>query len=606
MYQAPGIPSAPVIKPTIVQIDPKKLIPEVAGEEFGEKIDDLVRVINEDNKLEKKDQKQDNKQLEEDKKKNRENKIEEKKITKGLVLDLKKSTGKISNFFNKLKDFIKLSLLSGLINTLYNFLTDPKNKDKIEATQEFFKDYWPGVLAAVAYFFTPFGTLVNFVVGTVGKFLIRMGLLAAKHPILAAALGVGIGTKIMMDRSKEVAEEIIERKEKEAGRELTPKEQADELSKPSSILESFVKYVLPSLINRPVEGRSGGGLSMGTDTVPAMLTPGEFIMSRGAVQKFGVGTMMAMNKSGGGTNRPKYGKVMGLQGGGYVDFAKEMIKQHEGFNIVDGMHHAYPDSKGLPTIGYGHLITPGDGYSMSSRISQQEADKLFDKDFEYHSKHAEKIPGFGKASDQQKAALVDLTFNMGASWYKNFPGFSKAFAAGDYETAANELRYKDATSPNLEDSKYYKDVKPRRADPILSLIRGSGIGNAPHLKEVEKLLPANKDSKTKIQSPSFSSGQMKGPAFDNDESAYVNAPNREYQRFGRRIEMLMKKFTAPVQTPNIPTETRNFTLPPIDAPKQKQSASKGNDVPSFSVVSGNKMRDLISKNLGISDLAGVS
>ena len=33
---------------------------------------------------------------------------------------------------------------------------------------------------------------------------------------------------------------------------------------------------------------SGGGLlpSFGTDTVPAMLTPGEFVMSRGAVSMF--------------------------------------------------------------------------------------------------------------------------------------------------------------------------------------------------------------------------------------------------------------------------------------------------------------------------------
>jgi len=650
MYQAPGIPSAPAIKPSIVQIDPKKLIPEVAGEEFGEKIDDLVRVINEDNKLEKKDQKQDTRKLEEDKKKYREDKIEEKKKTKGFVLDLKKSTGKIRGFFDKLKSFIKLGLISGLINTLYNFFTDPKNKDKIAATQKFLKDWWPALAAAITLIFTPFKGLILKTIGFLISTTSQILKLFATNPIFGIAVAFGVsgvmdylkGKNRKLKIKKEV-EDLMESEgisETEARKKLIQQKEDTAKDMPYSmnpfddkrreILKEAEQLknidfergrygfnLLAPPINR-APGFSGGGLSMGTDIIPAMLTPGEFVMSRGAVNMFGADTMMAMNKSGGGTNRPKYGKVMGLQGGGYVDFAKEMVKQHEGFKIVDGMHHAYPDSKGLPTIGYGHLITPGDGYSMSSRISQQEADKLFDKDFKYHNKHAEKIPGFGKASDQQKAALIDLTFNMGPSWHKNFPGFSKAFAAGDYETAANELRYKDATSPNLEDSKYYKDVKPRRADPILSLIRGAGIGNAPHLKETEKLLPANKDSKTKIQSsanndsktkiqsPSFSSGSMQGPAFDNDESAYVNAPSREYQRFGRKIEMMMKRFTAPVQTPNIPTETRNFTLPPIDAPKQKQSASKGNDVPSFSVVSGNKMRDLISKNLGISDLAGVS
>ena len=57
---------------------------------------------------------------------------------------------------------------------------------------------------------------------------------------------------------------------------------------------------------------------LGTDTVPALLTPGEFIMSRGAVSMFGADTMMAMNKAGGGTNRPKFGLVSGYQGGGIV------------------------------------------------------------------------------------------------------------------------------------------------------------------------------------------------------------------------------------------------------------------------------------------------
>ena len=38
-----------------------------------------------------------------------------------------------------------------------------------------------------------------------------------------------------------------------------------------------------------------GGIARGTDTVPAMLTPGEFIMSKYAVDSYGVDTMKAMN-----------------------------------------------------------------------------------------------------------------------------------------------------------------------------------------------------------------------------------------------------------------------------------------------------------------------
>ena len=52
-----------------------------------------------------------------------------------------------------------------------------------------------------------------------------------------------------------------------------------------------------AVFNPTINYLSGGGEPMGTDTVPAMLTPGEFVMSRGAVQKYGVKTLEEMNAS---------------------------------------------------------------------------------------------------------------------------------------------------------------------------------------------------------------------------------------------------------------------------------------------------------------------
>jgi hypothetical protein len=55
-------------------------------------------------------------------------------------------------------------------------------------------------------------------------------------------------------------------------------------------------------------GAAGSGFvsgEKGVDKVPAMLTDGEFVMSTGAVQKYGVDTLEGMNAAGGGTNKPK-------------------------------------------------------------------------------------------------------------------------------------------------------------------------------------------------------------------------------------------------------------------------------------------------------------
>jgi hypothetical protein len=65
------------------------------------------------------------------------------------------------------------------------------------------------------------------------------------------------------------------------------------------------------LRNDPLGGgfnkfKEGGFVSgpAGVDKVPAKLTAGEFVMSKGAVQKYGVDTLASMNAAGGGTNRP--------------------------------------------------------------------------------------------------------------------------------------------------------------------------------------------------------------------------------------------------------------------------------------------------------------
>lgn len=135
----------------------------------------------------------------------------------------------------------------------------------------------------------------------------------------------------------------------------------------------------------------------------------------------------------------------------------DMIKRHEGVRT-----RPYKDSLGLWTVGVGHLI--GDGKSLpqeyNREFSMNEVDTLFAKDYQEHKAAAQKIPGFDKVGNSAKAALIDLTFNMGPAWYKKWPRFSKALAEGDTQSAA----------ASLEDSKWYTQVG-NRAKEIVSLIR---------------------------------------------------------------------------------------------------------------------------------------
>jgi GH24 family phage-related lysozyme (muramidase)/LysM repeat protein len=139
------------------------------------------------------------------------------------------------------------------------------------------------------------------------------------------------------------------------------------------------------------------------------------------------------------------------------DDIMNMVKDHEGVK-----NKPYQDTKGLWTVGVGHLI--GDGKTLPSEwkrtFSDAEIMNLFKKDYQHHKQAAEKIPGFSNLNMNGQAALIDLTFNMGPIWWKAWPNFTKAMQAGNIDQAANALK----------NSAWYSQVG-RRAPKIVSLLQ---------------------------------------------------------------------------------------------------------------------------------------
>lgn len=83
----------------------------------------------------------------------------------------------------------------------------------------------------------------------------------------------------------------------------------------------------------------------------------------------------------------------------------ELVKTFEGFSAT-----VYHDIAGLPTIGYGHLITKGEVFS---RISESEAEVLLLRDITVAERAVERFIHV-VLSQQQFDALVSFTFNLGA------------------------------------------------------------------------------------------------------------------------------------------------------------------------------------------------
>ena len=118
--------------------------------------------------------------------------------------------------------------------------------------------------------------------------------------------------------------------------------------------ENIQPMQIPEIPNwEPKAEMQGGGEVPGEgtgDTVPAMLEPGEFVMSKGAVQNEGLENLEQMNAEGGGTNQPiiKDGTTY-AKGGGSIDVkgkgntGKMTMKDSDGkqthlrpFNVVSG------------------------------------------------------------------------------------------------------------------------------------------------------------------------------------------------------------------------------------------------------------------------------
>ena len=250
-----------------------------------------------------------------------------------------------------------MKLLAGWgITKFLTWFGNPKNKENVEAFKEFVVNAVPAILKGILALVTlKIGlTVLKFVklialgssqllAGLVGLSK-KIGLWALANPWIAGAIGLGLvtyGIGKMLNKDKEgenLAEAqnqstkaIIDEGDMNAG-------EADVLSQSVVTTDSNrmsntnlrSNNDMLQLRNDPLGGgfnkfNEGGFVSgpEGVDRVPAKLTAGEFVMSKGAVQEYGADTLANMNSAAGGTNRPKGNR---FEGGGLVGNLNTMTK----------------------------------------------------------------------------------------------------------------------------------------------------------------------------------------------------------------------------------------------------------------------------------------
>lgn len=86
----------------------------------------------------------------------------------------------------------------------------------------------------------------------------------------------------------------------------------------------------------------------------------------------------------------------------------DLIKRFEGFES-----EIYLDAAGLPTIGYGHLLRPGEDKMFSGGISEAAGEALLIKDVSIAERAVLRLIRV-TLTDGQFDALVSFTFNLGS------------------------------------------------------------------------------------------------------------------------------------------------------------------------------------------------
>ena len=318
----------------------------------------IAEILSGQKKLKDSSTSYDRRKAEQEKRSLAESKLE--KRFDGLKKAAEKILAPVKSLLDKIINFLVTVFLGRVVYKLLEWFGDPKNADKVKSISRFLKDFGPAILTAFVLFGTSFGRLTLGLTKMIGGFIFKIGKvlipqllkLIARNPKVALAAGLftaGATIPAMFPGTVDEQEKKTKSKPGSTEDKIKALEQQKANLNPLQKMQgvgSEIDEQLSALKTGQTKsyGFSGGGLNFkgmmggalgsspekpqempngfvsgekGVDKVPAMLSDGEFVMSVGAVQKYGVDTLEGMNAAGGGTNKPKMmgGKTYAAGGG---------------------------------------------------------------------------------------------------------------------------------------------------------------------------------------------------------------------------------------------------------------------------------------------------
>ena len=252
----------------------------------------------------------------------------------GIPAPIKKMLQPVTSIWQTIIETLGAILIGWGVTKLLDWISDPKNKKAVEGFKDFIVTFLPpilkgllaivalGIVAKIALFVKSIVVGTVAMIGALKAFMGKIILFALANPWLAAGIGLAalIGGAAMLGAKANTEREPKGESESDAG--LKPADDVIQAGNQESDKAQAMKGggKVEEVIEK-AQAMKGGG-KVGTDTIPAMLSPGEFVMSQKAVSMWGGGLLENMNAAGGGNNLPQrangitYAAGGGLMGGG--------------------------------------------------------------------------------------------------------------------------------------------------------------------------------------------------------------------------------------------------------------------------------------------------
>ena len=291
-------------------------------------ISTIVETLEEQEKLEIKLFNESRRQLENQRRKEKEKNLEK---FGGRMRSFIKSTADriiqpVKNIFLQIIQFFVTLFFGRLIIKFLNFLSDPKNLNIVLGIADFIENN--------------FGLITGGIIAGIGALALFAVKLVGISGILRLATGLNLGGGLI---SRGIGMRGMAMSKANIGRSV-------------SVTGNYAGAPIGSrFLNKPTSGGfkfNKGGLVPGTgntDSVPAMLTPGEVVISKPAVERIGAINLLNLNREAGKTNRPK------IRSGRF--YANEgMLTPNPSFKM--------PETGGTiknPTINFDGIELPGLG-----------------------------------------------------------------------------------------------------------------------------------------------------------------------------------------------------------------------------------------------------